>query len=255
MARHSAVNALSGKDVVITGGSKGLGRVCAEQLLARGSRVFVLSRSVGQLQDLLEQHPDRLHWHATDIADRSAVERAFANIAQQSEALHGLVLNAVTATPRALDDMTESDIVGALMVNVAGPLYCLQLAAPLLSGGRVIFVSSETVARPYPMLSLYAGVKAAVETIFKGLRHELHRERGISLTVLRSGLLGGTSFTEHWDAELSDRFFKLVVESGFLSTSGEPMSPLQVAKGIIYLLEMDSEAAVNEMDIRSASAY
>lgn len=248
-------NALSGKDVVITGGSKGLGRVCAEQLLAGGCRVFVLSRSVGQLQELLERHPGRMHWYATDIAERNSVARAFGNIAELSERLHGLVLNAVTATPRALDDMTESDITGSLLVNIAGPLYCLQLAAPLLTGGRVVFVSSETVLRPYPMLSLYAGVKAAVETIFKGLRRELYRERGITLTVLRSGLMGGTSFTEHWDAELSDRFFKLVEESGFLSTSGEPMSPLQVAKGIIHLLEMDSEAAVNEMDIRSASAY
>ena len=60
------------------------------------------------------------------------------------------------------------------------PIYCMRAAIPLMKargGGGIVNVTSESVNRPYPFLTVYAATKSAMETLSAGLRTELRGQR------------------------------------------------------------------------------
>ena len=71
---------LRDKNILITGGSKGIGLACAEAFLSEGARVTLVSRDADNLQrarERLAHHgQDRIHTHAADLRDASAAHRA-----------------------------------------------------------------------------------------------------------------------------------------------------------------------------------
>jgi NAD(P)-dependent dehydrogenase (short-subunit alcohol dehydrogenase family) len=243
------------KTIAITGGSKGLGLACTRALLDEGARVIVLSRSRGELAPLLEAHTGELFWIATDLADRASVVATFGNIREVCDRIDALVLNAALTAPCAFEELSEQDVLSNLLVNIAGPIYCLQQAAPLMEGGRAIFISSESVDNPVLMLALYASVKAAMETLVKGIRRELYKDRKIQLTILRSGSMEGTAFADHWPQAQREKFFELAASSGTLDETGTPMPIERVVQAVLFILTRPDDAAIHNMDLRSADSF
>jgi NAD(P)-dependent dehydrogenase (short-subunit alcohol dehydrogenase family) len=246
---------LSGKRAVVVGGSKGLGLDTVAALAARGCRVAALARSAGALAGLQQRHPERITFIATDIADPASVRRAFATVAEQLGGIDYLVLNAALTAPRRLAQMTDDDVRSNLDVNMAGPIYCLRDAAPLMQGGVVVYISSESVNYPFPMLSLYAAVKAGMESFMKGLRGELYRERKIHLVTFRAGSMEGTSFSASWGEEVRAEFFKVAQEGGYIGKSGTAMKTAAVAEGIVYALTTPPAANIDLIEFRSADSH
>jgi|GEM_PF-419536 NAD(P)-dependent dehydrogenase (short-subunit alcohol dehydrogenase family) len=245
----------AGKTFAITGGSKGLGLTCTRQLLERGARVVVLSRSRGELDHLAPELRENLHWVQMDLANPGATADIFATIRELVGGLDGLVLNAALTEPKSFAELTEADVNASLTANIAGPLLCLQQGAALMKGGRVIFVSSESVEHPFPMLSLYAVVKAAMEMLFKAVRRELYVDHQVQLTVLRSGSMAGTSFGDSWSQDTRSKFYEVAASTGNIQETGTPMPPERVAAGVLFVLGLPADATVNFLDVRSGDAY
>jgi NAD(P)-dependent dehydrogenase (short-subunit alcohol dehydrogenase family) len=241
--------------IVVTGGSKGLGFAIVKALIGGGYRVIVLSRTEGMLSEMDNADRESVIWLQMDLTSNESVTSAVNKIAELTDSIDGLVLNAALTTPRRFEDITEGDLDLNLSANVVGPLLCLQKLIPLLAGSRAVFLSSESVERPAPMLALYAGVKAAMETVISGIRRELFEDHGIRLSVLRAGSMEGTAFGESWTEEQIHQFYKVAEDTGFLGSTGAPMPPEQVASGVVQILEMPKESSVHLMDIRSASAF
>jgi NADP-dependent 3-hydroxy acid dehydrogenase YdfG len=246
---------LSDKFIAIVGGSKGLGLVCTKTLLQEGSTVFVLSRSTGGLNKLFDEFPQQLHWLQTDIADQISVASAFAKMRQINKQLNHLIIAAGATTPRHFEAIKVEDVMQNVLINFAGPIYCLQQAALMMQGGRAIYISSESADVPFPMLSLYAATKGAMETVIKGIRQELYRDRNIQLTVLRAGSMEGTSFGENWSNDTIQEFIATAAAQGHLKMSGTQMPPQRVADAISFLFKMGVEAGIQMLDVRCADAY
>lgn len=246
---------LSGKRAVVVGGSKGLGLGTVAALAARGCRVAALARSTGALTELQQRHPEHITFIAVDIADPASVRSAFAAVAEQLGGIDYLVLNAALTAPRRLSQMSDEDVRSNLDVNMAGPIYCLRDAAPLMEGGVVVYISSESVNYPFPMLSMYAAVKAGMESFIKGLRGELYRERKIHLVTFRAGSMGGTAFSESWSEEVRAEFYRVAQEAGYIGKSGTPMQTADVAEGIVYVLATPPAANIDLIEFRSADSH
>src|SRR5438093_853212 len=103
---------------------------------------------------------------AVDISDAESVDRAFAAVAAEDEAIDALVLNAGVVAVAPFDDIPVELWQRTLTVNVVGAYLCLRAALPGLRNApppaRVVFVSSSAAKLPGPYTAPYNASKAAL---------------------------------------------------------------------------------------------
>src|SRR5882672_11209192 len=154
---------LKDKNVVVTGGSRGLGLGLVEALVAHGARVTVVARGA----DALESVRARLGVAtiSADVTDETAAHRILAEVRPDI-----LVLNAGT-TPRMgrLDQLSWTDFTAPWETDVKAGLYWLQAALnlPLRPASRVLVVSSGAAVLGSPMSGGYGGAKRMLWTLAK----------------------------------------------------------------------------------------
>lgn len=162
---------LSGKIVLVTGASRGIGRATAEALVARGATVAVAATSTDALGDL-----GAASTHAFDLSDPA---NALA-LAEEVEAAHGrvdvLVNNAGVRVDQLVTHVGLEDLDRSFQVNVLSP-YALagRLAAGMAERGEGVVVNlvAPVVSPGRRGMGLYASSKAALESFTNTLRQEV----------------------------------------------------------------------------------
>ena len=162
---------LSGKVVLVTGASRGIGRATAEALVARGATVAVAATSTDALGDL-----GAASTHAFDLSDPA---NALA-LAEEVEAAHGrvdvLVNNAGMRVDQLVTHVELEDLDRSFQVNVLSP-YALagRLAAGMAERGEGVVVNlvAPIVSPGRRGMGLYASSKAALESFTNTLRQEV----------------------------------------------------------------------------------
>jgi NAD(P)-dependent dehydrogenase (short-subunit alcohol dehydrogenase family) len=181
------------KLAVVTGASRGLGRVVAGFLARQGYALIVTARS----QDALREADEELRTFAPaivsiagDVAD--PVHRArLLEAARRWGRIDVLVNNASELGPSpmlSLEHASREDFLRVLDVNVLAPLALVQEALPLLarSHGLVVNITSDAAVGGYPGWGLYGASKAALDLLSKTLAGEL-RDRGVSVVSVDPG--------------------------------------------------------------------
>lgn len=186
---------LTGRSVLITGGSRGLGLALAAEFLKRGARVALLARDPAELERAAEQlgAGGRVHTVAGDVTREDDLQRALAEVTRVFGGLDVLVNNAGLIQSGPLANMTEADFRRIMEVNTFAPLRLTRLALPELRRrqGRVLLVSSVGGKVAVPHLAPYSVSKFALS----GLGQALHAEfaqHGVNVTtvhptVMRTG--------------------------------------------------------------------
>lgn len=193
---------IKGKVIAITGGGAGLGFFAAQALVALGASVALLGRRQSALDEACAKLGSQARGFVCDVADKSQVDGAFAEIVQWQGRLDGLINCAGIARPDRVEDLVAEEVVQQININVLGTIWCSQAAiAPLRAsgGGLILNVSSATVRHDNEIshLSVYAASKAAVERFSKELREEVKADR-IGVTVFSPGAVM-TEFGLGWD--------------------------------------------------------
>jgi NAD(P)-dependent dehydrogenase (short-subunit alcohol dehydrogenase family) len=191
------VSSFQGRVALVTGSSRGLGRVIATKLGEAGADLVLNyrrpgGRSEAQVRALAKELVERGS-HAiavqADIADKDAVTAMFQEIAARHGRLDVLVLNAARAPFKGIGELLRRDLLELVETNYLGNVYCMQQALPLMQGrpGHVVFVSSlgSRFALPgYPLGSM----KAAMEALVRQWAAEL-ADRQINVNGVTAGLL------------------------------------------------------------------
>jgi NADP-dependent 3-hydroxy acid dehydrogenase YdfG len=243
-----------GKVAVVTGAARGLGKRVAEAFVRAGCGVALVGRNAEALQRVASELGENAVAFPTDISDPDAVRQTFAAISQCFGGVDFLINNAAVGhlqTIEEADDQLLQEEVGA---NLLGPIYCMRAAIPLMrsrGGGGIVNVTSESVSRPYPFLTVYAATKSAIETLSAGLRTEL-RGQGIRITVLRSGRMSESGFNCNWPEDQRARYREIVKTEGYHASSGEPISPQITARAILDVLSLPREANIDLLELRSS---
>jgi NAD(P)-dependent dehydrogenase (short-subunit alcohol dehydrogenase family) len=181
----------SGKSVVITGGSRGLGLVLARQLAADGARITLIARDENELRraadDIHDRYPsaDVLIMPA-DVGQREDVERAVARTIAQYGGIDVLINNAGIIQVGPLDHMKLSDYDDAMKTHFWGPLFLVLATLPHMrnqGGGRIVNISSVGGRISVPHLVPYSASKFALTGLSDGLRAELARDHIVVTTV------------------------------------------------------------------------
>ncbi|HEX3929552.1 MAG TPA: 3-oxoacyl-ACP reductase FabG [Nocardioides sp.] len=171
------------RSVLVTGGSRGIGRAIAEAFVALGDKVAVTSRSGGG--------PDGALDLICDVTDGAAVEQAFAD----AEAAHGpvevLVANAGITADTLLLRMSEDDWSSVIETNLTGAFRLTKRAAKgmlRLRRGRIILISSVVGLTGQAGQVNYAASKAGLVGIARSLTRELG-SRSITANVVAPGFI------------------------------------------------------------------
>jgi 3-oxoacyl-[acyl-carrier protein] reductase len=171
------------RSVLVTGGSRGIGRAIAEEFLGLGDRVAVTSRSGGAPEGALDL--------VCDVTDAAAVDRAFAD----AEAAHGpvevLVANAGITADTLLLRMSEDDWASVIETNLTGTFRLAKRAAKgmlRLRRGRIILISSVVGLSGQAGQVNYAASKAGLVGMARSLARELG-SRSITANVVAPGFI------------------------------------------------------------------
>jgi 3-oxoacyl-[acyl-carrier protein] reductase len=187
--------------VVVTGGTKGMGRAIAECLAGEGARVAVLARGRAGLDETvagLEERgsPQGLGLQA-DVADGDSVREAFAAVEERWGSLNVLV-NTVGPAAGRFEQLSDADWVTAFQLGTLGAVRCVRAALPLLRRApwaRIVNLSAHSTQRQSEILPAYTASKAAVTSVSKNLARSLAPD-GILVNTVSPGTIVTASFTE-----------------------------------------------------------
>jgi NAD(P)-dependent dehydrogenase (short-subunit alcohol dehydrogenase family) len=228
------------RSVLITGGSRGIGRAACLLAAKRGWSVGVNYLKDEAAAQSVVSDATRLGVKAValqgDVAREEGVVAMFEAATEALGPLDGVVVNAgVGASTSRLVDMSAERMRNVFEVNVLGAYLCAREAARRMSkslggkGGSIVLISSVAARIGAPDTYVdYAGSKAAVDALALGLSKELGRE-GVRVNSIRPGVIE----TEiHATYGAADRPYKI----GASVPLGRPGIPNEVAEAIVWLL-------------------
>lgn len=199
--RRSRSCCFRNKNVLITGGSRGLGLVLARRLVDYGANVAICGRDPHELERARQEFLSRGQEVVTaicDVADRLAVETAIKLIRKKLGSIDVLINNAGLIQVGPQDETTLDDYEQAMRVHFWGPLYVTRSVLPAMCAtgfGRIINIASLGGLMSVPHLLPYSASKSALVGLSEGLRTELLKY-GVYVTTVCPGLMQ-TGSTRH----------------------------------------------------------
>jgi NAD(P)-dependent dehydrogenase (short-subunit alcohol dehydrogenase family) len=181
--------------VLITGGSRGLGRALGRALAMEGARVVLVARRAKELDDTVEEirrAGGEAYGIAADVADKNAIYAIAGEAAAVAGPIDILIQNASTLGPvplRLLLDTDCEDLQHAFDVNVIGPF---RLAKPVVGSmalrgtGLVLCITSDASVEAYPGWGAYSVTKAALDHMTRVFAAEL-QDTGVRFLSIDPG--------------------------------------------------------------------
>ena len=185
---------MTGRSVIVTGGSRGLGAALVEAFLDAGDRVATCSRSRTPAVDAWLDDPsvrDRLLFEEVDLVDRAASDRFVRSVADRFGTIDVLVNNAGVARDGVLGLMQDDDVDTVVDLNLKATIRVTRAAVRRMlprGSGRVINISSIVGTSGYRGLAVYGATKAALDGFTRALARELG-PRGITVNSVAPGYL------------------------------------------------------------------
>ncbi|KAB2570471.1 NADP-dependent l-serine l-allo-threonine dehydrogenase [Lasiodiplodia theobromae] len=249
---------LSGKIILITGASMGIGAAIARRLAQESATLILLSRSADKLHALASSlradipHAGPIHVAAADVRQHAQLAAALSTIRAQHLAdrpLDALINNAGLAlgAPALFPHQSIEHIATMTATNVDGVLFAAHAAlnqGGMLDAARGTIVNVTSVTGlevpPFPGEAVYHATKAAQEAFTNALRNEL-RETSIRVIAIRPGVVA-TNFHEQrvgYDKGMYEGFVE-----GY-----EPLVADDVAEAVAWVLERPERVAVKALDV------
>lgn len=226
----------NGKNVVITGGSGGIGRATAARLLQEGARVLVTGTNPEKLASAEKEHRGLLTL-VNDAGDPRAAF-ALADVAREHfGTVHGVFLNAGYGLFVPHDQVTADQFEQQYSVNVRGPILHMRALSPLLAEGAAVLVNTS-VARELGMPGgvLYGSSKAALRNVVQVLAAELAprvRVNAVSPGPIGTDFFGRTGIPEEQVRQMGQH----IVQQVTLGRFGEAR---EIASAAAFLLSDDA---------------
>ena len=172
---------LTGKVVLVTGASRGIGYAAAVEAARRGAHVVAVARTVGgleELDDAIQEVGGSSTLVPFDLRDGDAIDRLGAAIFERWGHLDGLVANAgMLGTLSPVPHLKPDEFDKVFALNVTSNYRLLRSLDLLLrqsEAGRAVFVSSGAARSAKPFWGLYAASKAALDALVKSYAGEMN---------------------------------------------------------------------------------
>jgi 3-oxoacyl-[acyl-carrier protein] reductase len=178
-------------NVVVTGGSRGIGLGITEALVRKGYHVIAIARTSPAIT------PDGSSFLPWDLASIETFSRLATTVREKFGPIYGLVNNAGIGTSGILATMPDAQIAQIMQINVTAPITLTKyLLRPMMVArtGRVVNISSVVASTGYSGLSAYSASKAAIVGFTRSMAREVG-SLGITVNAVAPGFVD-TGMTE-----------------------------------------------------------
>lgn len=223
---------------LVTGSSRGIGRVIALELGRRGAHVIVNHRrnSTRAQAEAVAQELSQLGRRTlvvkADVADPHDVAQMFSAVGSQFGRLDILVNNAASAVFRPLLQLEEKHWEHVWDVNLRAINLCIRHAVPLMQKGAIVNITSLGSIKYLPQYGALGAAKAAIESLTRSYAVEL--APAISVNAVCGGLVDETGFSEMMPEEEKKRI-------AHLTPAGRMIKPEDIAHVVAFLCSDDAE--------------
>ena len=194
-------------NVIVTGGSRGLGLGIVRKLVCENYRAIAIARQMNdQLASTMEEaersRPGSLHFVPFDFGDVPQIPDLVKKLRKDFGPIYGLVNNAALGSDGALSLMHNSQIERLIRVNTLAPIVLTKyLVRHMMAdgGGRVVNVASIVGFTGYSGLSVYSATKASLIGFTRSLAREVGRV-GVNVNAIAPGFLD-TDMTQGLEGE------------------------------------------------------
>jgi 3-oxoacyl-[acyl-carrier protein] reductase len=198
-------------NVLVTGGSRGIGLAIAQRLADSGYHVIAVARRESdELRSSIEtaatQGSGRIVFRAFDLSETDAIPAFVKSLRDEFGAIYGLVNNAGIGTEGLLATMHNSEIEALMRLNVLSPIILTKYVVRHMmadGGGRIINMSSIIASTGYNGLSVYGATKAAATGFTRSLAREVGK-LGITVNAIAPGFVD-TELTQSLGPEQKQR--------------------------------------------------
>jgi len=198
-------------NVLVTGGSRGIGLSIARRLAGSGYHVIAVARREsdelrGSIEHATKQESGRIVFRAFDLSETDAIPAFVKSLRDEFGAIYGLVNNAGIGTEGLLATMHNSEIEALMRLNVLSPIILTKYVIRHMmadGGGRVINMSSIIASTGYNGLSVYGATKAAATGFTRSLAREVGK-LGITVNAIAPGFVD-TELTQSLGLEQKQR--------------------------------------------------
>ncbi len=225
---------LSGKSVLVTGGSRGIGRASCLLFARAGARVCVNYRiespSAALVVDEIENAGGEAFALAADVSRREDAEMLVDETIHRFGTLDVLVNNAGIWKGSPIEEMTDDEWRETLAINLDGTFHCIRAAVPAMKearSGRIINVASTAGQRGEAFHGHYAASKGGVISLTKSLATEL-APHGITVNCVAPGWTVTDMTSEELLGEERDAILASI-------PLGRAARPEEIAGAILFL--------------------
>ena len=184
------------RNVIVTGGSRGLGLGIAKRLTGAGYRAIAVARKeTPQLTSAMEEadrdNPGSLHFVPFDLAEIEDIPTLVKTLRKEFGPIYGLVNNAAVGFDGVLALMHTSQIEQLVRVNTLSPIVLTKYAVRAMmadGGGRIVNIASIIGFTGYSGLSVYGATKASMIGFTRSLAREVGR-MGVNVNAVAPGFM------------------------------------------------------------------
>jgi 3-oxoacyl-[acyl-carrier protein] reductase len=194
------------RNVVVTGGSRGIGLAIARKLAASNYNVIAVARRESEELRKASELGGTLHFRAFDLSRIDAIPGFVKTLRDEFGAIYGLTNNAGIGTEGLLATTHNSEIEALVHLNVLSPVILTKYVVRHMMAdgeGRIINVSSIIASTGYSGLSVYGATKAALTGFTRSLAREVGK-LGITVNAIAPGFVD-TELTQSLTGEARQR--------------------------------------------------
>nr|WP_319643900.1 SDR family oxidoreductase [Dickeya dianthicola] len=237
---------ISGKVIVITGASSGIGEAAARLLSSEGAWLVLGARRLDKLEEIsqdLINSGGKVEVFKTDVSQRQDVD-ALVNKAMTIFGRVDVLINNAGVMPNSrLDQLRVEDWEYAIDINLKGTLYGIAAVLPIMkkqNSGHIINISSLSGHRVRPSSAVYSATKFAVRAISEGVRMEM-TPWNIRCTVISPGPV---------DTELPASVTDEATAGQVRKAHEIAISPVALAETIMFAISQPDSVDINEILLR-----
>ncbi len=242
---------ITGKIVLITGASSGIGEATARLLAAQGATVVLGARRLDRLEKLVAEIGERggvAACRALDVTSREDTQ-AFVDFAEQRFGRVDVIINNAGVMPLSpLDALKVYEWNRMIDVNIRGVLHGIAAGLPLMQrqrAGQFVNIASIGAYAVSPTAAVYCATKYAVRAISEGLRQEVGGD--IRVTLVSPGVT---------ESELAESISDDTARSAMDDFRRIAIPADAIARAIAYAIDQPADVDVSELVVRpTASPY